>query len=286
MKGISVIGGINLDIKARAGEEFIIGNSNPARVQYVPGGVARNIAENLARLEVPVRLFGYVGDDPFGEMLLRETASTGADISGVEKRKDKLTGVDVNLMRDSGEMWVALSDMNIIESLDSQFVDKYVDKLFDAEMVIADANLPVDTLQYMIDECNKRNIRLAIEPSSIQKTRRLNPLSGDVFLLTPGEAELSVLDTRLRITNMVITQGENGVLWQNELIPAVKTEVVDTLGAGDALMAGILAALYRGYDFRKALRFGNAAAGITIQSEDTVSKEMKWEELLRISAYI
>ena len=56
MFDIIVIGGTNIDIKAKAAASFIPGTSNPGDVTFTPGGVARNISHNLGSLGVSIRM--------------------------------------------------------------------------------------------------------------------------------------------------------------------------------------------------------------------------------------
>ena len=81
MFDIIVIGGANIDIKARAGGKYIAGTSNPGSVSFTPGGVARNIAHNLGSLGVNVALISAFGKDAAGEIAIAATKAAGVDLS-------------------------------------------------------------------------------------------------------------------------------------------------------------------------------------------------------------
>ena len=83
MELVVVVGGANVDIKARSTAALVGGTSNPGTVVRMPGGVGRNVAENLARLGSRVALVSTVGSDPDGDWLLEETAAAGVDVSSV-----------------------------------------------------------------------------------------------------------------------------------------------------------------------------------------------------------
>lgn len=73
------IGGLNIDRKLRLLAEALPASSNPCEAHETPGGVVRNVAENLARLGLPVALVAAVGDDAGGRLLLAQAAEVGID---------------------------------------------------------------------------------------------------------------------------------------------------------------------------------------------------------------
>ena len=77
---------------------------------FSPGGVGRNLAQNLAQLGVPTRLLGVVGDDAFGQSLLSLTAVSGVDVSGVLRRAGP-SGSYLAVLTERGELHAGLSSM-------------------------------------------------------------------------------------------------------------------------------------------------------------------------------
>ena len=77
---VIAIGGANIDIKAKAERALVPASSNPGAVSFALGGVARNVAHNLARLDVAVALISAVGADAFGRDLLARTETAGVDM--------------------------------------------------------------------------------------------------------------------------------------------------------------------------------------------------------------
>ncbi len=85
---VVVIGGANIDVKARIAGTMVPATSNPGiSATLSPGGVGRNIAHNLARLGIATRLISIVGRDAEGDRLLDETARAGVDVSRVKRGK-------------------------------------------------------------------------------------------------------------------------------------------------------------------------------------------------------
>ena len=77
---VALLGGINMDVSVHAHSALRNGDSNAGRVQCSPGGVARNVAENLLRLGLDARLLGVLGDDVFGQALWQSGAAMGLDM--------------------------------------------------------------------------------------------------------------------------------------------------------------------------------------------------------------
>ncbi len=90
---ILVIGAAGRDVIGRLEQEALRpGVSNPAQIRTGFGGVARNVAENLARLGQPVSLISVVGRDRRGEELLEHAAAAGIDVTPVVRSPDLPTG--------------------------------------------------------------------------------------------------------------------------------------------------------------------------------------------------
>ncbi|MGH2541901.1 MAG: PfkB family carbohydrate kinase, partial [Ardenticatenaceae bacterium] len=103
-KPVLVIGGAAIDAKARSSEALARGASVPGQIRITVGGVARNVAECLARLEVPSLLMTVVGDDPLGEFVLNMTARSGVDVSPSLRVPASRTGAFFALLEPGGAL--------------------------------------------------------------------------------------------------------------------------------------------------------------------------------------
>lgn len=108
MELVVVVGGSNVDIKARSTSALVGATSNPGTVVRTPGGVGRNVAENLARLGSRVALVSTVGSDPDGDWLLEQTAVAGVDVSPVLRGGQ--TGRYVAVLDADGGLVAGVSD--------------------------------------------------------------------------------------------------------------------------------------------------------------------------------
>jgi pseudouridine kinase len=281
MPDVVVIGGANIDIKAKAIVHHRLGTSNPGIVTQTPGGVARNISHNLARLGAKVSLISAVGDDVHGDQLLRQTQLVGVDVASV-RREHIATGTYIALIDEHGELVSAVSDMRILDLLTPDVIRENARKLAEAKYVLADCNLPLDSLVAIADICGEK---LAIETVSVQKSKKLFALlkSHKVFVATPnldqiesltGSRDIGVGIESLHakgLINVVVHAGSEGAFVSDgasidHAEPRPAGEIVDVTGAGDAAMAGLLYGLLQGESLLNAARLGQEAAGRVIAS--------------------
>ncbi len=261
MAEVVVIGGANVDIKAIAGMGYQLGTSNPGTVRTTSGGVGRNIAHNLARLGVDVALISAIGLDAHGDKLLRDTGMVEVDVSLVQ-RENAATGTYVAMLDDKGELVSAVSDMRVLEALTPDIIATHADIIGRAKLVVADCNLSLAALDAVASLAGGK---LAIEPVSVQKSRKLLSVleKHKVMVATPNLDQIrSLLGTddpeeaarllhQRGLANVVIHAGDNGAFVSSGSgVEHVKLdrliEVVDVTGAGDAAMSGLVYGLLQG----------------------------------------
>jgi pseudouridine kinase len=293
---IVCLGGTNLDRKLRGLGELQMGSSNPARQHESPGGVARNIAENLARLGLPVHFLTAVGRDAAGQALLAQLQALGVDCAGCLQAADAPTGSYTAVLDPRGELLIALADMALTDRLDPMFLRQTAPHRAAARWVVADLNLSRQTLDELRAEARVRGQALLLVAVSEPKMAHLGEDLRGVELLVLNRGELQALTGRklgsesalraawrqLReagLKRLVMSDGARGLRFSEgdefatmappDLDPRSVREVT---GAGDAMTAGIAAALHRDPDdLRAACALGLKLAALTLQSDATVS---------------
>jgi len=321
--GVVVIGGANIDLRGRPGGEVLERHtSNPGKINVGLGGVGRNIAHNLALLNVPVTLLSVVGDDGEGIRILEETGKAGVKVEQMIISGEHPTGVYLAILDEKGEMEVAVSDMQILEEITVEYLRSKAYLIKESKIVVVDTNIPEESIGYVMDLCNKVNVPLLIEPVSMEKAKKLRKIldgSGRWIIdyITPSRDELeSILGVEIGddqdldlvkateelkcrgVKNMIITLGKRGIYVfsgagvsefkeveqgnpePGKFIGSYKGEVVDVTGAGDALVAGLVYGIYKGYSLEVAARFGLGAAALTISTKEAVRRDLR-EGLLR-----
>jgi pseudouridine kinase len=291
--GAVVIGGANVDMKARSAAAATAHTSNPGHGSMAPGGVGRNIAENLARLGDRVHLVSVVGRDPLGDSLLQHTAAAGVRIEHVA-RTDRPTGTYTAVLDANGELIVAIADMEAIADLGPDQIQGARDVVAGAGVVVLDGNLGREAFEYALDLA--AGVRTVFEPVSVPKAAALaDAVDARIHAVTPDRDELAALtglpvrtERQLRTAAQAlhdrgvevvwVTLGERGSLLSTSDgatdIPSLPTTVVDVTGAGDSMIAAFCHALLDGGSPSDAARLGHAAAALTVASPHTVRPDL------------
>jgi pseudouridine kinase len=286
------LGGAVIDRKLRALEPFRAATSNPAHGAINFGGVARNVAENLARLGGRVGLVSCVGDDPSGHALVGHLAALGVDASGVRVIAGASTAEYIALIEPDGTLHVAAADMAVLDNIYGPLVTDTLAAASTADWMFADCNAPTDVLARIIVHARTTGLRLAIDVISTPKARRLpDDLRGVGCLFLNLNEARAVLGSHTSDVKamagqlvargagmVVLTMGADGALLHDGVqvrhLPVEATKVVDVTGAGDAMIAGTLLGLGRGLDLSAAARLGSHVAARTVASPLSVDPDL------------
>lgn len=306
-KHVLVIGAANLDVKGRPEEALIHYSSAPGIIRSSLGGVARNIAENLARLDVETALITAVGDDQTGERLLGHAAGRGIDISEALIVEGARSGAYIALLTGDGQLDVALDDMSVLKAITPAALEARRHLFGEACLVVIDANLSPETIEKVVELCDEYDVALCADPTSTVLAQRLRPHLEHLYMASPDVQEAKALcdidfdpndrdaamDAASRLVSLgvetaIITMGEFGVVYANGEtrghIAAVQTQIVDPTGAGDAMTAAIIFGLLEDIPLDESVRLGITAATLTLRTRETVrpdlSVDLLYDELV------
>jgi pseudouridine kinase len=269
-----------------------LATSNPSHVRAGFGGVARNVAENLARLGVPVALATQVGDDEAGRSLIAGCSAVGIDVRGVRVSATAPTGEYIAVIDAQSELVIGASETAAIDALTVETLAPAFADDGRTAWTFADCNLPAPVLGALIAHRRADGHRLAIDAVSIAKVQRLpRDLRGiDVLFLNADEARTALADEEAEIEELaralrlrgaaavVLTRGALGahVAFANGVadVPVPPSVPVDVTGAGDALIAGTLFGLLDGEALPAAVATGTLVAAMTIEAPTTVARTL------------
>lgn len=280
MRTVHVIGNVQLDVLASpvtslppAGGDLIV-----ERIEVRPAGAAGNVALALAALQTPHRLFGVLGDDYAGRLVLRELANLNlsADIQVIA---GGTTGISIAIEAPERER-AFLTAYGVLQSWGPTDVP---DDAIDADIVLLTGyfSLPALRGQPTVDLLRFARHRGAIsvfdtgwDPedwrgTAAEEVRSLLPLV-DIFL--PNEPEALALTGQHDVTAaaealgtisggwVIVTRGPHGVLARSPdgvitPLPAPAVTPLDTTAAGDSFAAGLIAEVATGSDMAAAVRF-------------------------------
>lgn len=295
-----VIGAACLDIKGHLVEPLIEGTSNAGRLTISVGGVARNIAENLARLGADTTLIAAVGADEFARLIMHQTEEAGVHTDAMLIIEDQHSAAYLALLDHSGMLYTALDDSDCVRALTPEYIRENSDLIRSADVVFMDANIRRITADVIIEICAEEQIPLCLEPVAYGLATRYRERLRGLYLVTPNEREAEALTglpvrspaeataaakelIRLGVDIAIITLARDGVVYatvdEHGHIPALANAMVDATGAGEALAAAVLFGLMSELPVDESVRLGASAAALTVASPDTVRRDLSLESL-------
>ena len=289
---IVVVGSLVMDFVASARTlprpgETLLG----AHFGVYPGGKGANQAVQAARLGAEVYLVGRVGQDDLGDQLLAHLKSDGVRTDFVRRDARAGTAACCIHVDESGRNAIIIVPQ-ANAALPPQDVEDAADVIAEADIVLAQLEVPIATVLYAFRFANSRGIRTILNPAPAQ------PLSKELLsvttYLTPNEPEAEALSgvrqeaetgwekqaaarlCELGVANVIITLAERGCFVQTGgqglHVPSFAVETIDTTAAGDAFCGALAVALAEGMKLEAGIAYANdpvagSASDRTIQRE-------------------
>lgn len=276
MGKIGVVGSINMDMTVKAERIPLKGETLKGwDLQYIPGGKGANQAVAMAMLGAEVKMFGCVGDDAAGESLVKNLRDTGVETGHIKVVPGVPTGLAMITVGENDNTIIVVAGTN--DHVDIDYVNEVKDSILECEIVLLQHEIPQETVEYVIALCADSGVKVVLNPGPARPVKQ--ETLEKVTYLTPNEHEAVILFGRdISFEEMmkkypeklVITQGSRGVstcLKSGEviLVPARKSNVVDTTGAGDTLNGAFTVAVTEGKGIADALAFADTAAGLSTE---------------------
>ncbi len=297
-KHVVVIGGANIDIQGYPHLQLRRHDSNPGNVEITPGGVGRNIAENLARLGIPVRLITAVGNDDAGRLILSGASQAGIDCSATRIIAEESTATYLAVLDADGDMDVAIIQSRVHSRLEPDYLEQHRSLIEAADLIILDTNLDEALLQYLCRTFG--NLPIFIDPVSVAKAKKLIPILSGIHTVKPNDLEAESL-TGIRcedengckaaaaalreqgVRNVVISRGAGRLVCADEtgvcVVPALHCPVVSTTGAGDAFMAGLIYGYLAGSQLLQAVKYSLVLSSWALGCGSTIAPGISAERL-------
>ncbi len=300
---IVVIGTAFVDIKGFPEDTYIPDGRNVGRVEYIHGGVARNVAEDIANLELRPTYLGIVDDTPMGTDVLEKLRRHKVNVDYVLTRPDGM-GTWLAVFDNNGDVAGSISKRPNAYPL-VELLEEKGDEIFSrATSVVLQVDMHKDVVKKTIELAQKYHKKLyaLVSNMSIAAQRRDFLQSFDCFICNQQEAGILFLDDyeekspeqmrdilsdkviRAKIPAMIVTMGDRGAVYadchgQKGICPARGVQVKDTTGAGDAFCAGVVSGLTYGKDLPQAIEIGSMLAASVITSSENVCPRFLPQEL-------
>ncbi|XP_057309342.1 uncharacterized protein LOC130647488 [Hydractinia symbiolongicarpus] len=208
-----IIGGSIFDIKATAQKiDSVAEATNAGKLSLSFGGVGRNVAECLARLDTNPLLISAVGNDYHGEMLLSNLEKINMDTAGILISHHHPTASYSVMAKNDGELLMTVGDMDVHESISYLHVLRHEEEIKNAAVVVLDGNIPEETLNCAIEMCRRHDVPVWFEPTGLEKASKPFHSLNNVTYASPNFVELKAIHSA--ITKSKNTQLEIKEDWE------------------------------------------------------------------------
>lgn len=284
VKKILIIGSLNMDMVIQMKCMPVVGETVlGTEMTYVPGGKGANQACAAAKLGGNVKMLGCVGQDEFGEILIKNLTDCGADVLDLKKVSECGTGTASIYVDEQGRNSIVVVP-GANRKCDISYLQGYDRIIQECDYIILQMEIPQEAIYYVIRRGKMLGKTIILNPAPAPDELPEDVLLGLDFI-TPNETELmkicgrngstmeeiqECVDGLLKkgVKNVLVTLGEKGVLLANktmsEVFPARKVTSVDTTAAGDCFNGAFAVALAEGRKIREAVMFANVASSIAV----------------------
>lgn len=282
MKKVVVVGSINMDLvttlkKVPVGGETIFGNS----FSQIPGGKGANQAVALGKLSGDVTMLGMVGNDSFGNDLIKSLKEANVKTDAIEKI-DVPSGIANILVEENGQnRIIVVAGAN--SKVDRDYIDRHMDIIKEADVIVTQLEIPIDTVSYVLELAKKFNKTTILNPAPAAELG--DEIIKNTDILIPNETELALItnintDTTKGIEeagkklfekgvkSLIVTLGSKGSMCMNkektEFFKAYKVKAIDTTAAGDSFIGGFVTKLENKDNMGEAIEFGTKVSAIAV----------------------
>lgn len=276
MSKIVIVGSISMDLVMKTNRiaqegETVFGDS----FAMVPGGKGANQAVAVGRLAAQkdqINMLGAVGEDSFGHLLLQNLADNGLNVDFVGTVPSSSGIAQITIFNHDNRI-IYCPGAN--GEVDTTLWEKEWDLLEAADLVILQNEIPHQANLGIAQFCHDKGIKVLYNPAPARETDK--EMLDLVTYFTPNQHEVQELfpdkelDTILEAypNRLIVTLGTNGSTYFDgqviQLIPAIKTEAIDTTGAGDTFNGAFGFAVSKGLDMRESLKFATLASHLSVQ---------------------
>ncbi len=292
--GIVVMGATFVDIKGFPQDNYLPTGRNVGRVEYIHGGVARNVVEDIANVELRPVFVGLVDDTPMGADVVQKLNNHKVDTRYIQTVPGGM-GTWLAVFDNNGDVAGSISKRPDLSPLLRVMAQKGDEIFSQADAVVLEADMDKEIVKMALDLAQKygKKVYGLVSNMSIAAQRRDLLKQYDCFICNQLEAGQLFLDdysqtspeqlarilvdkvAQANLSSMVVTMGEQGAVYADSqgnfgVCPARRVQVKDTTGAGDAFCAGVAIGLTYGKSLPQAIDIGSVLAASVIVSSENV----------------
>ena len=292
--GLVVMGAVFVDIKGFPDDVYIPDGRNAGKVEYIHGGVSRNVVEDIANMELRPTFLSIVDESALGDAVVRKLNNHKVNTEYIQSAPNGM-GTWLAVFDNNGDLAGSISQRpDLMPLLD--VLEKKGDEIFaNADSIIIEVDVDKEIVKKVVELCEKHQRKLygVVSNMSIAVERRDFLQKFDCFICNQLEAGMffaddfsetapkelaEILAKKLQlaqIPSMVVTMGGAGSVYadmkgKKGFCPAKKVQVKDTTGAGDAFCAGVSSGLTYGKTLAESVEIGTRLAASVITSSENV----------------
>ncbi|MFD0677909.1 MULTISPECIES: ribokinase [unclassified Paenibacillus] len=279
---IVIVGSLNMDLVVTTERMPRVGETIEGQhIRYLPGGKGANQAVGCAKLEAVATMIGSVGDDVFGNQIIQQLTQYGVKTEHISVIEQVPTGTATILHTAEDNCIVVVPGANA--HTNEQLVAEHESVIRNADILLLQLEIPTAAVKLALEIAHSNGVRTVLNPAPAKILP--NEIHELVNILTPNETEFELLSERtyaneeelaegmrnwekLHRQTLIVTRGEKGVSYLEDdklmTIPAIRVQVADTTGAGDAFNAALCCGLASQQSLESSIRSAVKAASLSV----------------------
>lgn len=301
MKKIVVVGSVNMDLVMEVDRIPKIGETIKGdEMIYLIGGKGANQAVSACRLGNDVSMIGCVGNDTFGDKILKHLKEEGINVGGVKYDAATFTGIATILKTKEDNSIVVVPGAN--DFCNKGLIDENIETIKSADVLVTQLEIPMETVEYALKIAKENGVKTILNPAPARKINK--EILKNVDFITPNETEFEILsDKNLKdknefeeamiawqrenpTTRLVVTRGKSGSSYVEDNVvktkKTIKVDVVDTTGAGDTFNGALAYGISNNLEMDELITFAGIAASLSVTKLGAQTGMPRFEEVDRI----
>lgn len=297
---VVVIGTIFIDCKGFAKQNYHPSTRNLGSIRFVHGGVGRNVAENLANLNIPTTFISSVDISALGKEVKARLDKSKVNTDHLIAAGERGMGMWLAILDEKGDLAGSISQMPDLFRLQQFLSHQGYDIMQKSTHLVLELDLNIDISRLVIEVAREKNIPLFGVPGNLEIVLNHKEMLDDLdcficnhfeadLLIEKGFSNMDLEQKRKALTKfvdhrsmraMVVTLGENGSIYYDSRTgevghqPVFPVNMVDSSGAGDAFFSGTVMGLVRGLSLGDSVIWGTRIAGWTIESDENICLDL------------